>query len=295
MAAQPYTIISYEHPTGFSVLPLQLDTVDTALALPGKDYSGWGMSYSQNFVDLLENFSRGEPGIKSTGMLWYDVTSGLKVWNGTAWVLQGGSAARLTTPRNISLSGAATGSVPFDGSADVTIPVSLASQSGVTPGQYNTPSIVVDQQGLITSISNSGGDGAGPSQYVETFNTRSGNVTLTSQDVVNALGYTPGNGGSTLSAGAIDTALGYTPANDALVVHKSGDTMSGALNMNGSAITNLPNAINQQDPATLAQLQYVSAGRTQRVFGGTSETSYNVTVSQNAPSGGSDGDMWYRY
>ena len=39
-----------------------------------------------------------------------------------------GSADKLTTARNIALSGDATGSIPFDGSANVTIPVTLANK-----------------------------------------------------------------------------------------------------------------------------------------------------------------------
>ena len=42
----------------------------------------------------------------------------------------GGSATadKLTTPRNIALSGDATGSIPFDGSANVAIPVTLSNK-----------------------------------------------------------------------------------------------------------------------------------------------------------------------
>ena len=61
------------------------------------------------------------------------------------------SAEKLSTVRNISLSGDATGSVAFDGSKDVTIAMTLAN-SGVTAGTYNN--VTVNAKGLITSASN---------------------------------------------------------------------------------------------------------------------------------------------
>ena len=57
------------------------------------------------------------------------------------------TATKLQTPRNISLSGDATGSTSFDGSADKAIPVTLAN-SGVTAGTY--PKVTVDSKGRVT-------------------------------------------------------------------------------------------------------------------------------------------------
>lgn len=61
------------------------------------------------------------------------------------------SAEKLSTARNISISGAATGSTSFDGSADATIALTLAN-SGVTAGSYNK--VTVNAKGLITSGEN---------------------------------------------------------------------------------------------------------------------------------------------
>ncbi len=61
------------------------------------------------------------------------------------------SAEKLSTARNISISGAATGSASFDGSADATIALTLAN-SGVTAGSYNK--VTVNAKGLITSGEN---------------------------------------------------------------------------------------------------------------------------------------------
>ena len=61
------------------------------------------------------------------------------------------SAEKLSTARNISVSGAATGSASFDGSADATIALTLAN-SGVAAGSYNK--VTVNAKGLITSGEN---------------------------------------------------------------------------------------------------------------------------------------------
>ena len=61
------------------------------------------------------------------------------------------SAEKLSTSRNIKVSGDATGSAAFDGSADATIALTLAN-SGVAAGSYNK--VTVNAKGLITSGEN---------------------------------------------------------------------------------------------------------------------------------------------
>lgn len=61
------------------------------------------------------------------------------------------SAEKLSTARNITMTGDATGSAAFDGSKDITIAMTLAN-SGVTAGTYNN--VTVNAKGLITSASN---------------------------------------------------------------------------------------------------------------------------------------------
>ncbi len=59
-----------------------------------------------------------------------------------------GKASKLATARKISVSGDATGSIDFDGSADKTIILTLAN-SGVTAGTYSA--VAVDAKGRVTA------------------------------------------------------------------------------------------------------------------------------------------------
>lgn len=58
------------------------------------------------------------------------------------------AAEKLSTPRTISLTGDATGSTSFDGSADAAIAVSLKN-SGVVAGTYSV--VQVDEKGIVTA------------------------------------------------------------------------------------------------------------------------------------------------
>ncbi len=282
------------------------DSDTTSLTLVGQYYSGWGQYYSQNFISLLENFAgTTAPNNPISGQLWFDSNAGkLKIYSGGTFNnVAGDSSPKLTTARNIALSGAVTGNANFDGSTNITIattPQVLLSGSGLVNQPnvaYSSPRITVDQYGRITGIENTGGDGAGPPAYVSYFNGRTGSITLTSADVTNALGYTPPTTGgiSGITSSDVINALGYTPANNSLVLLKTGGTMSGTIDMNNNRIVNLPAPQGNNDPARKIDLDSVSNNKTTRVINGAVDVTYNVTVSTSAPSGGNDGDVWYRY
>jgi hypothetical protein len=101
------------------------------------------------------------------------------------------SASKLQTARTISISGDMTGSATFDGTANAAITGTLAA-SGVTAGTYAAATITVDAKGRITSAS-------ATTSLVNTFNSRTGAVTLTSGDVTGALGFTPFGASSTIN------------------------------------------------------------------------------------------------
>ena len=95
--------------------------------------------------------------------------------NGTTKV---GKADKLTTARTISLSGDATGSTTFDGSANKEISVTL-SNTGVTAGTYNT--VTVDAKGRVTAASSK-------NYSTKVVQTITGDGSKTSFDVAHTLG-----------------------------------------------------------------------------------------------------------
>ena len=116
-------------------------------------------------------------------------------------------ANALTTSRNIALTTDATGNGNFNGTANLTIAVTLAN-SGVTANTYgNTtsyPIITVDAKGRVTTLTAQ--TISIPASGVTTFNTRTGAVTLTAADITGnssvGLNYTP------VSANASGTITG---------------------------------------------------------------------------------------
>lgn len=95
--------------------------------------------------------------------------------NGTTKV---GKADKLTTARTISLSGDATGSTTFDGSANKEISVTL-SNTGVAAGTYNT--VTVDAKGRVTAASSK-------NYSTKVVQTITGDGSKTSFDVAHTLG-----------------------------------------------------------------------------------------------------------
>lgn len=83
--------------------------------------------------------SANESNISSVGTRVTNLENGTKA---------AGEAAKLTTARKISISGDATGSTDFDGSADKTIALTLVN-SGVTAGTYSA--VAVDTKGRVTA------------------------------------------------------------------------------------------------------------------------------------------------
>ena len=93
----------------FAVIADGTINTGSSVALPGKNYAGYGEFLDENFVQLLENFSSpatsgGLPtssklGAPLRGQLWWDSTnSALKVYNGTTWKVAGGTTSSATAP-----------------------------------------------------------------------------------------------------------------------------------------------------------------------------------------------------
>ena len=82
----------------------QIDTASTNLVLVGRNYTGYGEYFNENFIKLLENFSNtAAPSNPITGQLWWDSTSQrLQVYNGTVWKSSGGPIVQTTQPQMVA-------------------------------------------------------------------------------------------------------------------------------------------------------------------------------------------------
>ncbi|MNB96350.1 hypothetical protein D3C75_435490 [compost metagenome] len=101
--------------------------------------SGYGITDGINTSDVVTTATANKIlKLDSNGLLPTGVTG------------NAGTATKLATARNISLSGDISGSVLFDGSANTSITTALAN-SGVTAGTY--PKVTVNAKGLVTGSS----------------------------------------------------------------------------------------------------------------------------------------------
>jgi hypothetical protein len=77
-----------------------LDTTSCSMALPGKNYAGYGIYLDENFVHLLENSSNDTaPGDPLVGQLWWDSANELlQVWNGAVWKTISSATSSSTEP-----------------------------------------------------------------------------------------------------------------------------------------------------------------------------------------------------
>lgn len=145
-----------------------------------------------------------------------------------------GSATSLTTPRTVSLTGDATASGSFDGSANLSLAAVLAN-SGVSAGSYGSSTQVVqftaNVKGLVTAASN-----VAIAFPVTTVAGRTGAIALTQADVSGTVASSTlgaANGVATLDSG------GKVPTNQLPA------SVLGGLNFQGTwnASTNTPTLV----------------------------------------------------
>jgi microcystin-dependent protein len=67
---------------------------ETSIVFVGRNYTGYGQVFAENFLHLLENFANSTAPLRPVeGQLWYDTSVGvdqLKIYDGTNWVAAGG-------------------------------------------------------------------------------------------------------------------------------------------------------------------------------------------------------------
>jgi hypothetical protein len=81
-----------------------VDTNSTSLTLVGRNYSGYGEAFNENFVKLLENFSNtNSPTNPIAGQLWWDTGEArLKVYEGSQFKAVGGPFVQKTQPSMVA-------------------------------------------------------------------------------------------------------------------------------------------------------------------------------------------------
>jgi hypothetical protein len=141
----------------------QIDNLTTDLTLIGKNYSGFGESFNENLVKLLENFaSTARPTKPIRGQIWFDVAElKLKVYNGTAF--QPVSSATIATNQPTTLT---PGDLWFDDTNkqlyfyDGTNTLLLGPSYGISQGlsgiRVTTILDTLNQSKVITSLYNNG-------------------------------------------------------------------------------------------------------------------------------------------
>lgn len=82
----------------------QIDTASTNLTLVGRNYSGYGEFFNENFIKLLENFANtAAPSNPLEGQLWWDTNEQrLKVFDGAQWKASGGPYVQADRPQMVA-------------------------------------------------------------------------------------------------------------------------------------------------------------------------------------------------
>ena len=81
----------------------RIDDTTTNLVLVGRNYTGYGEFFNENFIKLLENFSNtAAPSNPLTGQTWWDTADQrLKVYDGAQWKASGGPFVQSTRPQMV--------------------------------------------------------------------------------------------------------------------------------------------------------------------------------------------------
>lgn len=218
-------IVTASETTTVSLPAGNLNKVKSSPVSSGKIYLSGKTSTTESTSTDVHNSS-----------LYYDADSNTLVApNISGKATTAGAAEKLVTPRNISLTGDATGKASFDGSADATISTILTN-SGVTADTYgmNTqatvtnskqviiPKVVVDAKGRVTSASN------------QTISLPTDATTATKLASPMKLSATGDATGSVSFDGSAAASMALTLANSGVTAGKYGQQLTAALGTDAS-------------------------------------------------------------
>lgn len=82
----------------------QIDTESTNLTLVGRNYTGYGEAFNENFIKLLENFANtAAPSNPLAGQTWWNTEAQrLQVYDGAQWKASGGPFVQNTRPQMVA-------------------------------------------------------------------------------------------------------------------------------------------------------------------------------------------------
>ena len=102
-----YTITKSDGTSLGTVTDGTLDSSTTSLNLVGRNYSNYGQAILDNFVYLLENFSKNTaPSAPVEGQLWWDKDDDLlKIYTGSAWKVLSSATASSSAPTTSVVAG----------------------------------------------------------------------------------------------------------------------------------------------------------------------------------------------
>ena len=133
----------------------RIDTLSTNLTLVGRNYSGFGESFNENFIKLLENFSNtAAPSNPLEGQTWWDrTTARLNVYTGTEWKAAGGPFVQETRPDMVAgdlwIDNARKQLFAYDGSTLILVGPNYSTEQGLSGFQVET---VLDTQARAKTV-----------------------------------------------------------------------------------------------------------------------------------------------
>lgn len=163
-----YTIVKSNGSVLTTIADGTINTSSTSLALPGRNYAGYGSYLDTNFVHALENFANASPPSNPLqGQLWYNTNASTLcvcpadgTTTASSWITlaQSGSGGTTTfgtvnvtgtlTAGNLSTSGTVTGA-----NAVVTN-ISVSANANITTGNITTANIGTTNTQLISTGAN---------------------------------------------------------------------------------------------------------------------------------------------